>query len=51
MLELYQSDFRVRIYIAKCLEEIFHKSTTLTATSIESTFFQVALCYELGFGV
>ena len=52
MRELYRCDYRVRLYIAQCLEKLFHDAAERKAMdSTENITFQVALCYLLGFGV
>lgn len=47
---LYQSHYRVRTYIAACLEERVSKSALLAHTSQRAAF-ELAFCYTLGFGV
>ena len=47
---LYQSHYRIRTYIAACLEERASKSSALAYTS-QCAAFELAFCYTLGFGV
>ena len=47
---LYQSHYRVRSYIAACLEERVFKSSSLAHTSQRAAF-ELAFCYIFGFGV
>ena len=50
IFRLYQSDYRVRTYIASCLEERVIKSSRLALTSQRAAF-ELSFCYTLGFGV
>lgn len=53
MHQLYRGDYRVRIYVANCLNDAasaFEK-TSESASSFDDILVQTALCFEIGFGV
>lgn len=50
IFRLYRSDYRVRTYIASCLEEKVVKPFGLALTSQRAAF-ELSFCYTLGFGV
>ena len=53
MYQLYQGDYRVRIYIANCLNDAasaFEK-TSESVLPLDDILIQTALCFEIGFGV
>ncbi|KAL9119337.1 MAG: hypothetical protein Q9187_004112 [Circinaria calcarea] len=47
--QLYPADFRVRPYIAACLEKRLINSAS--SHEAQNAAFQLALCYKIGFGV
>lgn len=53
MYQLYRGDYRVRIYIANCLNDAasaFEK-TSESVLPLDDILIQAALCFEIGFGV
>lgn len=51
-MDLYFCDYRVRSHIAECLEERLSQSPASSfVMSTSNVAYQIALCYELGFGV
>ena len=53
MYQLYRGDYRVRIYIANCLNKAasaFEK-TSESVLPFDNILIQTALCFEIGFGV
>ena len=53
MYQLYRGDYRVRIYIANCLNDAasaFEKASE-SVLPLEEILVQTALCFEIGFGV
>ena len=53
MYQLYRGDYRVRIYIANCLNDAasaFGK-TSESVLPLDNILIQTALCFEIGFGV
>src|SRR5437762_2907169 len=53
MRQLYESDYRVRCHIARCLENrvLSCKRTQNNQDILQETAFELAVCYEVGFGV
>jgi tetratricopeptide (TPR) repeat protein len=52
IVHLYLCDYRVRIHIRKCLEELYRETQNSSILDAESNIaFQLALCYYIGFGV
>ncbi|MCJ1436521.1 hypothetical protein MMC27_005900 [Xylographa pallens] len=52
VVEFYGCDYRVRSYIAKYLETLFHKESDSCIEAFSAKIaFQLALCYQLGFGI
>lgn len=53
MYQLYRGDYRVRIYIANCLNDAasaFEKDGE-SISPFDDILIQTALCFEIGFGV
>jgi len=47
----YRSDYRVRSYICRCLEQKVSVATKLPTSFDRDLAFQLALCHSMGFGV
>lgn len=53
MYQLYRGDYRVRIYIANCLNDAASacEKTSESVLPLDEILIQTALCFEIGFGV
>lgn len=53
MYQLYRGDYRVRIYIANCLNDAASalEKASESVLPLDEILIQTALCFEIGFGV